>query len=149
MTLMITIGVGLACLVGVYFLTEFLLSRRHFHDRSTEDFVRNIHALEALRLFREMSELTVIDVRPKTSFDHGHVPGAINVPFLLEGKPQRDGLEKIPPEVPLLVYCDGGFRSRLSLAALRGAGYRRIYHLHRGLMSWRATGGEVEKSEAC
>lgn len=146
---MITIAVGLVCLVGVYFLTEFLLSRRHFHERSTDDFVRNIHAAEALCLLREMSELSVIDVRPKTGFDRGHVPGAINVPFSLEGKPQRDGLEKIPSEVPLLVYCDGGFRSRLSLAALQGAGYRRIYHLHRGLMSWRAVGGEVEKSEAC
>ena len=37
---------------------------------------------------------------------------------------------------PLLIYCDGGYRSRKALPQIKALGFQSIYHLHRGILSW-------------
>lgn len=60
-----------------------------------------ISASEVMRRIDAGEKLTLIDVRPNTVFQAGHIPGAINVPAALA--PQK----QLPPLGDVVVY-DGG-----------------------------------------
>ncbi len=137
-----------AVLSGGWVVFERRWDRRHFRRGPSGDFVVNLRVRKAERLLREEPGTVVLDVRPAASWRAGRLPGAVNAPFAMDGGGfGMDSLEGIPREVPLLVYCDGGFRSRLALPALREAGFRRIHHLHRGLMSWQIAALPVESGD--
>ena len=135
MLLLYSIVLALALLSGAWYLYEHRWDRRLFGHRHDTDFVVNVRAGKAASLLRE-SDLLPVDVRPVPDYLAAHLPGAINAPFVgsrLDVSP-LDGLDR---GRHILVYCDGGYRSRRSLPSLRAAGFTSIYHLHRGLMSWK------------
>lgn len=107
--------------------------------------VVNVGVKEASRLIEEQPDLQVVDVRPESSYRSSHLPGARSVRYA-GGELETAAAESLDRDRPILVYCDGGFRSRLSLSAFREAGFREIYHLHRGILSWKLLGGTCEKS---
>lgn len=120
---------------------EGLWDRRHFLQGPAGLAPRNHRARGAAALLRELPELLVIDLRPEPSWRTEHLPGALSLPFEMGGGgfgPEAQArLDALPRSRPMLVYCDGGFRSRLALPALQAAGFQRIHHLHRGLLSWK------------
>lgn len=125
--------VSIGLLIVGWYLYEHRWDRRLFAHRSETGFVINVRARKAAALYRE--GVIPIDVRPAPSYRAGHLPKAINAPF--EGTLDSGALDGLDRARPVLVYCDGGYRSRRSLPALRTAGFTSIYHLHRGLMSWK------------
>lgn len=136
--------IGLIC--GGWYLYEHRWDRRLFGHRSETDFVLNIRARRAAKLVREQG-LLPLDMRPSADFLAGHIPGAVNAPFI--GTSLDTGaLDGIDRTRPVLVYCDGGYRSRRSLPAIRAAGFTTVYHLHRGIMSWKMAKEPVESSPA-
>ena len=132
-----------AAIIAGWHLFEFLWDRHLFGHRGNGGLVLNLRAKKALALFRDFPDLLLIDVRPPASYEAGHLPQAVNAPFLGE---TLDGaaLAGVSRDRPVLIYCDGGFRSRRALAAIRAEGFHSIRHLHRGLMSWKAAGGPVQ-----
>ncbi len=64
-------------------------------------------------------EHLVIDVRTPAEFTRGHVSGALNLPL----DELRSRLAEIPPERPLLVYCQVGLRGYLATRILMQKGY--------------------------
>ena len=148
MNLLLVVLSVFAVLSGGWLVFERRWDRRHFRNGPSGGFVVNLRARKAERLLREEPETVVLDVRPAASWRAARLPGAANAPFAMDGGGFEAGsLEGVPRERPLLVYCDGGFRSRLALAALREAGFHRIHHLHRGLMSWRIAAFPVETGD--
>src|SRR5690606_21918530 len=91
--------------------------------------------------------LLPIDVRPPPHYLAEHIPGAINVPFL-GANLEKAALTGVDRDRPVLVYCDGGYRSRRALPSLREAGFTSIYHLHRGLISWKLAKAPTESGLA-
>jgi len=137
-----TLYAGFALVTGVPMLWhafEFLWDRRLFRRARCGTKAQNLGAEEFAELLRAQWSLQVVDVRPRPSYETCRIPGAISVPFI-SGKLDPEGLAKLDPENPVAVYCDGGFRSRLSLARIREQGFTEIYHLHRGLLAWRLLG---------
>jgi hydroxyacylglutathione hydrolase len=65
----------------------------------------------------------VVDVRRKTEFDAGHVPGAVNAAHTR----LPDLLERIPTGETLLVHCQGGARAALAASYLAREGYDVVY----------------------
>jgi rhodanese-related sulfurtransferase len=49
---------------------------------------------------------------------------------------------------PVLVYCQGGYRSRKAVEVLRSLGFNSVLHLHRGMMAWRWAGKAVTDGES-
>lgn len=133
-------AIGLIC--GAWYLFENHWNKRLFGRRGGTDFVLNVRARKAATLLREQ-RLLPIDVRPSRDYLAGHLPGAINVSFT-GATPDTDALATIDRNHPVLVYCDGGYRSRRSLSSLRAAGFTSIYHLHRGLISWKLANEPTE-----
>ncbi|MEM1442878.1 MAG: rhodanese-like domain-containing protein [Verrucomicrobiota bacterium] len=102
---------------------------------------RNIGVKELRELMENSPDLQLVDVRPQGSYESARLDGAVNAPFKKTAKKFESG-ENLDPSKPVLVYCDGGFRSRLAIPALKEAGFTEIYHLHRGMIAWRLQGGE-------
>ena len=142
LTVAITILLAFGVAAGAWFLFEGRWDGIQFGELSEHEFVRNVRADYVVKVLSQKSDLIIIDVRPNQRFDAGHIPGALNAPFS-DGTLDSTALAGIPRERSVLVYCDGGYRSRKALLSLRNLGFRSIYHFHRGFISWKAAKGVV------
>lgn len=93
----------------------------------------NINSAEAVLLMNRNKPL-ILDVRDDNEFAEGHIQGAKNIPVtkLLE---RIKEIEKFK-EKPVLVYCQGGPRSKAACSILRGQAYTQLHHLEGGLQAW-------------
>ena len=77
----------------------------------------------------------IIDVRTRSEFNSGHIPGAVNIPH--DELPGRLGELESGQEI--VVYCERGGRSTAAASALRGAGFSTVLHLEGDMGAWRAS----------
>lgn len=97
--------------------------------------VKNVNAEEAYNLINENSEVVILDVRTKEEYDNGHIPGAKLVPVQLLSMKLTELNEY--KDKPVLVYCASGGRSPRAVDTLANNDFKDIYHLTRGISSWR------------
>jgi hydroxyacylglutathione hydrolase len=67
----------------------------------------------------------VLDVRAKSEYEAGHIPGAIQ----LHGGRVMWHLDELPRDRPIVVYCQTGSRSAVIASALRAAGFGDVVEL--------------------
>lgn len=82
-------------------------------------------------------KLIIIDVREESEWLHDpKIEGAIH---LSKGIIERD-IEKVVSDnkAPIIVYCSGGFRSRLAADALQKMGYNHVVSLKGGVLQYQA-----------
>jgi rhodanese-related sulfurtransferase len=95
-----------------------------------------VHVEDLPALAREPSSM-LVDVRTRTEYDGGAIPGAVNIPI----DELRDRLDVLPPDRRLIIYCQAGQRGYVATRLLRqlgynaanlGGGYKvyRMFHLH-------------------
>jgi hydroxyacylglutathione hydrolase len=79
---------------------------------------------------------TLLDVRGRSEWEAGHVPGAVHIPlgYLAE----RVG--ELPAGAPVVVHCQGGTRSGIAASVLQRAGLTEVYDLTDGFAGWRKAG---------
>jgi hydroxyacylglutathione hydrolase len=75
--------------------------------------------LSTLEMMRRAGDGQVIDVRSRSEFEGGHVPGAINIPYTRIAREHR----RLPSDRPLLVHCATGARASAALSMLERLGY--------------------------
>jgi outer membrane protein assembly factor BamB/rhodanese-related sulfurtransferase len=80
----------------------------------------------------------VLDVRSKTEFDAGHVPGAIHVPFWRAAS-QSGTLDEMRDR-PVVVYCGHGPRAYVAGAALKRRGFSNVEYLEGHMKKWKQLG---------
>lgn len=95
----------------------------------------NLNAGQANAWLRENPDTQVLDVRSRSEFDRGALPGAMNISLGDEAFDSK--VAALDKAKPVLVYCAGGFRSRKAVAKLKELGFKNIQHIHRGYMSWK------------
>ncbi len=78
----------------------------------------------------------VVDVRAEKEWEGGHIPGSWNLPL----PHLRDRLAELPDDRPLVVHCEGGYRSAIASSLLAQAGGRAVFDLVGGYKAWQATG---------
>jgi phage shock protein E len=84
----------------------------------------------------------VVDVRSREEFAAGHVPGAINVPFLEVGSNTAELGALVDAEV--VVYCGHGPRAWVAGVALRRRGFKNVIYLKGHWAAWRRARLPVE-----
>lgn len=80
---------------------------------------------------KNRDEFVIIDTRSATSFEYGHIPGALNIP-------QNEVVERVKnfnEKKELYIYCQSGILSIETAQQLRDAGFA-AYSLKGGYMSW-------------
>jgi rhodanese-related sulfurtransferase len=88
-------------------------------------------------------EVALLDVREPEEYAHGHVPGAVNLP-------QADlatRLAEVPPDRPVYLICQGGFRSLRAAQFLRQRGFADVVSVKGGTQAWRAAGKPLAQGE--
>ncbi len=101
-----------------------------------------VSAQEATLLINR-EDAIVVDVRDSGEYGAGHILGAKSVPMKdLESSPDIAKRK----DRPLIVYCESGQRSSQAAAALRKAGFAKVFNLTGGLAAWRQAGLPTEKS---
>ena len=103
--------------------------------------MRELGTLGATQLLNR--DALLLDVRETNEYELGRLPNALHIPMSqLAG---RIGEVKGKHDLPVIVYCASGRRSRMAGATLAKAGFKDIYHLTGGIAAWRGAGLPVEK----
>jgi glyoxylase-like metal-dependent hydrolase (beta-lactamase superfamily II)/rhodanese-related sulfurtransferase len=89
------------------------------------------------------AEALLLDVREPVEYAHGHVPGAVNVPQA----DLADRLDELPRDRPLLVICQGGYRSLRAAQFLKQCGFDNVASIAGGTAAWDAAGKPLDRDE--
>ncbi|THF62344.1 rhodanese-like domain-containing protein [Pseudothauera nasutitermitis] len=88
-------------------------------------------------------DAVVVDVRNDGEYAQGHIPNALHVP-LADLERRKGELEKYRDR-PLVLCCQSGARSSGAIAALRKAGFEKLYNLRGGLYEWEKAGQPLDR----
>jgi hydroxyacylglutathione hydrolase len=81
----------------------------------------------------------VLDVRSRAEWESGHIPNATHIPL---GELSSQ-LERLSPDRPLIVHCQGGARSAIAASILQARGFGDVTNLPGGFNEWRSAGHPV------
>ena len=93
----------------------------------------NINAEKAKEMMENLEEFVLLDARSEEEFFEGHIPGATVIPHdEIEERAESEIPEK---DVPVVVYCRSGRRSKIAAEALVSLGYSEVYEFG-GIIDW-------------
>ena len=102
---------------------------------------------ELLKMIKEgRTDIVVVDNQPKSAFDMGHVPGAVNLPWAQEIK----GPVNLPRDKALILYCACTHEedsTDMANQLVKEFGYKDIKLLAGGWIQWVKLGYPAEKSK--
>jgi phage shock protein E len=85
--------------------------------------------------FAEDAPHVLLDVREDWEFADGHIDGASNISV----SALASNVDRIPQDVPIIVYCRSGNRSAEAAQILAANGFTQVYDLG-GVLGWQAAG---------
>lgn len=85
-----------------------------------------------------VNDTLVLDVRNRSEWSEGHVPGATNIP-LAELVARVDELRAYGDR-PIIVHCQGGSRSAVAASVLQAAGFSDVSDVEGGFRAWVGAG---------
>lgn len=74
----------------------------------------------------------VVDVRAQKEWGIVHLEGSHNIPLTH----LRERLAEVPRQSPVVVHCEGGYRSAIACSVLSAAGYTNVTDLVGGIKAW-------------
>ena len=89
-------------------------------------------------------KVTVIDVRAKSEWDAGHLPGGRNIPL----GHLAEHTAELPKDRLLVLQCQSGGRSAIAASLLRSRGFTNVANLVGGFQAWAKQGYEVKQAAA-
>ncbi len=84
-------------------------------------------------------EIQFVDVRRVAEYANGHAPHTINLPLNTLSRE----IDKLDPEKPIYVICQGGYRSSLGTSILENAKFRQVSNVIGGTQAWFDAGFET------
>jgi hydroxyacylglutathione hydrolase len=77
----------------------------------------------------------VLDIRSEAEHAGGHVAGSLNIPL-----PRlEERIAELPADRPVVVHCEGGYRSAIGVSLLQKLGRPGVHDLIGGFKAWVAT----------
>jgi hydroxyacylglutathione hydrolase len=103
-----------------------------------------IPSITVKELRERLNEITLVDVRQKSEWNEGHIPGAIHIEA---GRMAWDELP-FPHDKPLAIQCATGNRSMSAASVLRRRGYQNVIQVEGGINKWKMNGFEITKEDS-
>ncbi len=125
--------------VGHDSVKGFILIGDH---RGTPRTVEQVSVQRVAELMRSGEDVQFVDVRRPAEHAGGHAAGAMNI--ALDRLPKE--LDRLDPERPTYVICQGGYRSSLGTSILENAGFADLHNVTGGTAAWIEAGLETEKA---
>lgn len=96
---------------------------------------------EAVAFQSQEKQLLIVDVRAKSEWEAGHIPGAVN----MFGGDITDYLEELRShQGAVAVACGGGYRSTVAASVLQRGGVKNVINLSGGMSAWNNAGLPIE-----
>jgi rhodanese-related sulfurtransferase/glyoxylase-like metal-dependent hydrolase (beta-lactamase superfamily II) len=115
--------------------------------RERPELVQTIDRITAVALSEQLAgsqRPIVLDVRSESEWSAGHIDGSQNVPL----NRLRERLAEIPTDTPVVVHCEGGYRSAIAASLLAQAERKNVLDLVGGFKAWTASKLPVESAAA-
>jgi hydroxyacylglutathione hydrolase len=87
----------------------------------------------------EQGTVATLNVRSHGEYARGHIPGSRHLPL---GELPR-WLDDIPPDQPVVAYCQSGTRSMIAASILAAHGHTNVRDLRGGFGAWQTSGYAV------
>lgn len=116
-------------------VAAFLVSFTLPNESLGESTHKNISGEELVEMMAGTNELVIVDVRKKSAFDKGHIPGAINIDYSDNGE-ERIIKELNKKDAIVLICYMGGTSERFSNILTRN-GFNDVYNVKGGMGKWK------------
>ena len=93
---------------------------------------KRITAREVAELIQAGDVPWTLDGRTEKEWQVGHLQGSHNIPL----QQLKARLSKVPRDGPVVVYCQGGYRSSIAVSILQQAGYANVIEMIGGFAAW-------------
>lgn len=116
-----------------------LYNQRYF---STRDLDRQVASLEDVKQIVAEGGAHLIDVRERTEFESGHIPGALNIPLgeILASEDlselESESFAFPPQSEDIIVYCKAGVRSHVAQSFLQEKGWKNCRNFVGSWLQW-------------
>ncbi|MDR2925300.1 MAG: rhodanese-like domain-containing protein [Azoarcus sp.] len=127
--------IALAAASGAWLLVETI---RHQRDKTL------LTPVEATLLINR-EDAVAVDVRELGDYEKGHLPNARHL-SLADFERRGKELEKFRAR-PLILYCNSGATATKGIAALKKAGFEKLYNLRGGIYEWEKAGYPVTRKK--
>jgi hydroxyacylglutathione hydrolase len=103
--------------------------------------VEIVQTMSVQELRERLDEVDLIDVRQRSEWDAGHIPGAVH----FEGG--RVAWEQPPfkQDKPVVIQCASGNRSMVAISVLQRRGFDNLIQLEGGINQWKKSGFEITR----
>jgi len=95
--------------------------------------IKIINVTDAVLLMNREA-CTIIDVRNEENFNEGHIPDAINIPFIK--LPEEINKLKNKSKKTILLYCGSGNSSGKAMKLLSQKGFESVMSIEGGFAEW-------------
>jgi hydroxyacylglutathione hydrolase len=104
--------------------------------------VERIDRIDVPGLHERRDELQVLDVRERSEWEEGHIPGSAHMPYH-DVRAVPDGID---PARPIAVVCASGQRSAVAASLLQRFGARDVLHVvGGGVGTWGRAGWPISR----
>lgn len=134
----------LGCVIFVCILTMAMgNSRLSAKDGAAdaESEPKILTAAQTKEFIEKKKDIFLLDVRTQEEYNAGHIKGAHLIPVAELDK----NIHAIPPDKPIVVYCERGRRSTNACQILKEKGLTDLYNFKGGFQQWKSEGYPVEK----
>lgn len=83
-------------------------------------------------------DFVVLDVRTPGEYQRGHLESAIMVDFSASDFSEK--MTALDKDKTYLMHCRSGNRSGQALSVMKELGFKKIYHMNRGMIEWNERG---------
>ena len=106
--------------------------------------VEQVSVGEVRELTKTEEYLQFVDVRRVAEHNAGHAVRTFNIPL----DQLATDFEKLDPNAPTFVICQGGYRSSIGTSILENAGFTKVYNVTGGTAAWIEAGLDTDISES-
>ena len=102
------------------------------------DLVSKIERITAVALSEQLTTTaapTVVDVRSEKEWGARHIDGSLNIPL----SHLRERAAEIPANQPVVLHCEGGYRSAIAASILAQMGRSDVFDMVGGYNAWAAS----------
>ncbi len=85
-------------------------------------------------------QAVVLDVRNKSSWDIGHIKGAVH---FSKNSLEKGNLPNVSKNMKIYTYCGGGTSGPRTAEMLKQVGFQNVSCIREGYRGWKKSGGSV------
>ena len=99
------LGIGAGLIYMVIFSEQLLFGEVETSEKQDDITYVSLEVLQ--NVIQSKSKILLIDGRSESAYHKGHIPGAVNIPYIQRDYFFRQLLADVARETPIIVYCSG------------------------------------------